>query len=133
MKKIFPFLVLLFFLQSCSVYQAGSPSVEEAVAANNKVRIVTADNQKLKFRRLEMEDDLLTGITKAESNTAKKLAGMPSQSQGRYVQIDLSQIDIEEIKLRNNTLSTILNIGVPVVVAFTGLLVLATSILPPGY
>lgn len=133
MKHIYPFLVILLFMQSCSVYHSGSLSAEEAVAANNKVKVVTAKEQKLKFRRLKMENDRLTGVAKPGSATAKELEEMPSQPQGRYVQIDLSQVEIEEIKLRNNTLSTIINIGVPLVVAFTGLIALVAATLPPGW
>ena len=133
MKKfLFPMLLLLI-LQSCSVYHSGSLSVEEAVAADNKVKVITADEQKLKFRRLKMENEQLTGVTKPVSATAKKLAGMPSQAQGRFLEIDISEVEIEKIKLRNNTLSTIINIGTPLVVAFLGLVALVAVALPIYY
>ncbi|MHA6279388.1 hypothetical protein ACXYMT_04330 [Salinimicrobium sp. CAU 1759] len=133
MKNLYPFLLILLFLQSCSVYHSKSLSAEEAVAANNKVKVVTAQEQKLKFRKLTMENEQLSGLTKPGSATAKKLDGLPSQPQGRFVKIDISEVDIEKIKLRNNTLSTIINIATPLVVVFTGLVVLVATSLPYGY
>lgn len=133
MKNLYPFLLILLFLQSCSVYHSKSLSAEEAVAANNKVKVVTAQEQKLKFRKLTMENEQLSGLTKPGSATSKKLDGLPSQPQGRFVEIDISEVDIEKIKLRNNTLSTIINIATPLVVVFTGLVVLVATSLPYGY
>lgn len=125
MQKFPALLSLLLFFQSCSVYYSGSLTVDEAVAADNKVKVVTEDNQKYKFRELQKNDDQLTGITKPNSATAEKIAGMPAEIEGKFLKVDISELVIEEIKLRNNTLSTILNIGIPVVTAFVGFMTIA--------
>lgn len=119
MKSISRFLILLLLLQSCTVYNAPT-SVEAAVAANNKARVITTDNQKYHFNTLENKNNRLTGITKSGSSTSKKLAGMPAFIDGKYLEIDLSSLDIAEINLRNESKSTILT-----VVAIAGAVFLA--------
>ena len=51
------------------------------------------------------------------SSTAGKVAGMPAEIDEKKLEVDISELAIEKIKLRNNTLSIIMNVGVPVVVA----------------
>lgn len=133
MKNYSFLFMLLIFLQSCSVYHSGSVSAEEAVAANKKVKLITRDQQKYKFKRLVMEDDNLTGITKPGSATAKKLSETPSRQDDEVLKIDLSEVAIEKIKLRNNTLSTIINIAGPLVTAYLALLVVYASEAPIDY
>lgn len=108
MKAISLLLVFLLLLQSCIVYNGPSISVEEAVASEKRAKVITADDQKLKFNRLENKNDRLIGITKLRSSTAKKLAGMPAKIDGKYLEVDLSSLDIEEIKLRDKSGSTVL-------------------------
>lgn len=132
MKNLSLLLVLLLLLQSCSVYHSPT-TVEKAVAADNKVKVISADQQKYKFKRLEEENGRLTGVTKPRSSTAEKLAGMPAETEGRFLKVDLSEVTIEEIRLRNNTLSTIINIAIPVVAVLTGLIALVAATMPLSY
>ena len=121
MKQFSSLLALLLLLQACSVYHSGSVSVKEAVAAEKKVKIITADQQKYRFKRLELEGGHLTGITKPRSATAKKLAGMPAKFDGKYLEVDLSDMDIEEVRLRNkfhSTASTIVVIAVSAMLVY---------------
>lgn len=133
MKKLSSLLLLLLLLQSCSVYHTGSLSVEEAVAANGKVKVITEDQKKYKFRRLEKENGRLLGITKPNSSTAKKLAEMPAETEGRFVKIDLSEVDIEKIKLRNNVLSTIISIAIPLIAGYLAVMMAYVALLMSIY
>lgn len=129
MKAISLLLVFLLILQSCNVYNIPA-SVESAVDADSKAKVFTTDKQKLKFKRLEEENNRLIGVTKNGSSTAKKLAGMPAEIDGKYLKIDLSGIDIEEIKLRNKSTSTILTVVTvagSVLVAYLSLFYIALS------
>ena len=121
MKQFSLLLPLLFLLQSCSVYHSGTASIEEAVAAHNRVKVVAEDGTKYKFRKLETSEGKLLGITRLNSSTAEKIAGMPADIEGKRLKVDLSEMSIEKIKIRNNTLSTMINVGVPVLVAGTAL------------
>ena len=108
MKKFSFLLALLLLLQACSVYNSDSIPIMEAVAAEKKVKVTTTNDQKYKFKRLKKEDGKLIGITKSGSSTATKLAGMPATFDGKYLKFDLSNLKIEEIRLRNESSSTAL-------------------------
>lgn len=41
MRKISPFLAFLLLLQSCNVYHPEKLTVAEAVAANNRIKVIT--------------------------------------------------------------------------------------------
>ena len=116
-KKISILLALLFLFQSCSVYHSGTADIEEAVAAENKVKIIAEDGTKYKFKKLKYEEDRLLGVTRLNSSTAEKVAGMSTEIEGKNLLVDLSEMPIRKIKIRNNTLSTVINIGIPVIIA----------------
>lgn len=105
MKSLSLLLALLLLLQSCNVYHSPT-TLETAVAAKEKVMVVTEDNQKYRFKWLEKNDDRLTGVTKSGSPTAKKLVGTPGSFDGTNVAFDLSGLDIEQVRLRNKSSST---------------------------
>lgn len=109
MKRISIFLAFLLLLQSCNVYNKPA-TVETAVAADEKVKVFTTDEKKYKFRRLENKNDRLIGITKEGSSTAQKLAGMPAQIDGKYVEFDISKVEIDRVLLRNKSSSTVLTV-----------------------
>lgn len=125
MKNISLLLVFLLLLQSCSVYNKPA-SVEEALAADKKAKVITTDNQKYKFTRLEKRNDRLFGTTKLGSATATKLAGMPAMIDGKYLEVDISSVDIEQVRLRNTSASTIATVGA---IAGTLLVTLYTAFL----
>lgn len=123
MKTICFLLVFLILLQSCSVYDTPA-TVKEAVTAEKKVKVFTTDKKEYVFERLE-NNDRLTGIIRRESLTAKKLVGLPTQIEGKYLEMDLSGLDIEEIKLRNKSRSTNLTI----VTVVSSLVIAVTAII----
>ena len=102
----------------------------EAVAAEKKVKVITTNDQKYKFKRLEDENGRLIGITKSGSSTATKLAGMPATIAGKYIRFDLSGVEIEEIRLRNESSSTVVTVvavAASLVVAYCITLFIALS------
>ena len=115
--------ILLLLLQSCNVYNIPA-TAGEAIAEEEKVKVITADNQKYIFRRLENKNSRLVGITKSTSSTARKMAGMPAEFDGEFLHYDLSNLAIEEIRLRNESSSTGLTI-----VTVVGALLLAAFII----
>ncbi len=132
MKKISFLLVLLILFQSCSIYHAPT-SAEKAVAADKKVKIVTTDNKKYKFNRLEQKDDGLFGIVKRNSSTAKKLAQMPGITEGNFRVIDLAQMNIEKIQVRDKTGSVLITVAITVVAVLAALAALAVAALASLY
>lgn len=79
--------------------------MEAAVAAGEKAKVVTTDNQSYIFKQLENKNNQLTGITTLNSVTSKKLSGTPGEIDGKYLEYDLSGLDIREVKLRNESAS----------------------------
>ena len=102
------------------------------MAARNKLKVITADKQKYTFKRLEMEGNHLTGISGRNSAAAKELPATSYENKNKLVQVDLSDVAIEEINLRNNTLSTLLSINViaPIAVASVSLITLFVAVIP---
>lgn len=80
------------------------------MAADKKAKVITTDDQEYKFRRLKNENDRLIGITKLGSSTAQKLAGMPAEIDGKYIEFDISNLEIDRIKLRTESSSTVLTV-----------------------
>lgn len=78
MKILFkPVLLLLCLasLQSCSVYHSRPVSVDDAVDSNKRVKVVTNKNKTLEFREVRWEGEDLVGLTRVNSETARKLNG----------------------------------------------------------
>ncbi len=119
MKHIFLLFIFLFCLQACNVYHAPT-SIENAISAGKKVRVTTADKEHYKFKRLEKDNDRLLGITTHGSSTATKLASLPAQKEKELVKIDLSEVSIKEVRLRNGVLSTGLSILTPIAAIVAG-------------
>lgn len=109
MKNISLLLIFLILLQSCNVYNVPT-SLEAAVAENKRVKIFTREGQEYKFTRLENNNDKLIGITKSGSSTAKRVAGMPVVIDGEFLRVDLSNLDVERLRLRNESGSRTLTI-----------------------
>lgn len=113
MKTLSYLLVILLLLQSCNVYNTPS-TVEAAVVAEKKTRLINTHNKKFDFLRLEIDHDRLIGVTKRKSSTARKLVGMPIVIDGQYLRINLSNFDIESISLRNDSHSSLLTLAIVV-------------------
>lgn len=121
MKNNFPTIVVvscllyLFSLQSCSVYHNDSVSTEEAVASQNRVRVVTLDNVFYEFQELKREDGQLYGYTGKHSDTAKMLADHKQIPVDKRVKIALADEEVQGIYLKNKSMSRLVNFGVPIV------------------
>lgn len=126
LKSISFLFALVMIIQSCTVYKSKPISLDQAVQKESKVRVQTNDNEKLKFKKIIFENSNYYGVKK---------------SKGELVRIPLNQEFIFNIKEKNKTLSTVLSIGIPLVIV-GGLLVIAASSMsmgsftftfPPGY
>ncbi|GAB2768912.1 hypothetical protein GCM10010465_12790 [Actinomadura fibrosa] len=124
----------LFVLQACNVYHKSAVSVEEAVQAQERVKIVTTDNVFYEFKRLQRKDDQLLGVTKPGSDTAGKLKGYEQIFDGKNVMIPLDENRIESVYLRNKSKSNLLSYGIPAVLVGGALVIVAASSVPvSGY
>lgn len=97
-------LSLLFLLQSCHVYHKVPISLDEAVAANKRMKVTTIDDKKYKFRKIEKTDSTYYGIVK---------------TRGQKVKVPLETEKIQSVRPVNKTASTVLSVGavaVPLVI-----------------
>ena len=104
-KSIAKVLAILMLFQSCvTVYKSGSLTLEEANDRYIKTKVVTISGEKLKFKNIEFKEGNYYGVKKEKRQVIK---------------IPLFQEAISEIKIKNRTLSTIVNIPLVFVYAMT--------------
>lgn len=117
LKKISIFFMFLITLQSCVVYHSKIATVDEAIQSDDKVKVLTDSNDIYKLHKLKKEDGQIYGVVKKGSETAKRLSdqGLIKYSDSKYETILLTESTINEIHLKNKTLSTVLSIAVPVI------------------
>ncbi len=128
----FPAILFGFFilLQSCTVYHSTSTDIGHAVQSQNKVKVKTNSKESYKFKKIIEKDNLYYGIAKANSNPVMNYSGkekveLYSKNLNSYP-IELQ--NIKEIYTKNRELSTILSIGIPVVIVTTAIIVIAQSL-----
>ena len=93
------FAILILF-QSCVVYQNTSVSLEKAAKEQLKTKVKTNTNKTYKFQRIGFENGEFYGLQKIK---------------GEIVRVSLQDNEISKILLKDKTMSTILNTGLPVV------------------
>jgi len=105
-KKQINLITLLFaivmFFQSCTVYKSANVTLDQAIQNESKVKVITMNNAKFKFKRIGVEDGNYYGIKK-KNNVV--------------IRIPLDQNFVKIIKEKDKPLSTVLSIGIPLVIA----------------
>ncbi len=129
LKRISVFLIFLITLQSCSVYHSKSASVDEALRSNNKVKVITESNDVYKLHRLQKENGEIYGLVRKGSVTGERLSdqGLIKYSDSKYETVLIPESTIEEIHLKNKTLSTVLTVAIPVVGVGVLLVIMAST------
>ena len=95
-------LTCLIFFQSCRVYHKKNVSLDEAVAERSRVKIMTNNGKKLKFKRIDLDSSQYYGVKKVKGISVRTL-------------IDPSSI--KSLRLHNKTMSIIYGIAIGIVVS----------------
>ena len=111
-KSVALILSMLILFQGCTVYKSASVTLEHAVQNDSKVKVITKNNEKLKFMRIGIENGNYYGVKK---------------SNGVILKTPLDQDSINIINEKDKTLSTILSIAIPVVIIGGALAILAVN------
>lgn len=85
------FLFPLFILMGCSAYEKVPISLDEAVKVNTKVKVLTADHKKYKFRKIQKTDSTYYGLAEVRDQIIRvpiqkdkiqniRQAGLPASS-----------------------------------------------------
>ncbi|ESU21111.1 hypothetical protein FEDK69T_26670 [Flavobacterium enshiense DK69] len=107
-------LAFIFLFQSCHVYHKVPISLDEAVAANKIMKVVTIDSKKYKFQKIQKSDSTYYGLLK---------------TRGQDVKVPLVTAKIQSIHPVNKAASTALSVGAVIIpVGFVILLIGATSV-----
>ena len=100
-KSVALILSILILLQGCTVYKSVPVSLEHAAQNETKVKVTTKNNEKFKFKRIGVEDGNYYGVKKVKGNIVK-------------VPLDANYVN--NVKLKDKTLSTILTIALPIAI-----------------
>lgn len=100
-QKINLILIFVILFESCTVYKSTPVSLEEAYKFEGKVRVYTIENIELWFKKIEVDNNEYFGVTRKK---------------GKIVRIPLDSLKIKSISVKNKTLSTVLNVGIPIVI-----------------
>jgi hypothetical protein len=100
-KSVALILSMLILLQGCTAYKSVSISLEQAVKNESKVRVKTKSNEKFRFNRIGMDNGNYYGVKK---------------SNGVIFKTPLDQTIVNSINEKDKTFSTILSIGIPLII-----------------
>jgi len=89
-------LTMSLLFGSCHVYQKIPVTLEEASASNQRVKIITADNKKLFFKRIEKTDSTYYGLQESELDIIKK---------------QIKKEEIQQVQIINKSKSRLLTIA----------------------
>ncbi|MFP4845219.1 hypothetical protein [Winogradskyella sp. PE311] len=103
------FLICLVLFQSCRVYHRENVSLDKAVTEQKRVKIKTIDGQKMKFKKIVLDNRQYFGIEKIK---------------GDDVRILIDPNTIQSVRLHNKTMSIIYGIGVGIVAGIVSVTIL---------
>lgn len=96
------FLVIMMVFQSCTVYKSTPVTLGEAVKADTKVKIEKRNGEKLKYYRI------------VQGNDGKYYGDeIKNKMHNNFL---INEDEIEKIQIKDKTTSTILTIGIPVLI-----------------
>ena len=101
LKVVALFFSALILLQGCTVYKSANVTLEEAVMAETKVKVIKKNGEEVKFKRIIFEDGHYKSIKDLGGGTVK-------------TQIEVDKI--EKVQLKDKVLSTIMSFGIPLII-----------------
>ena len=108
LKYLCVFFSALIFLQSCVVYHSKTITAQEAVQLQTRVKVISVDGTKEKFKMITLDNGTYYGVKKV---TADSEDGVSQEN--IKVPLDPDKLDFHP---KNKTASTIITIAIPVVV-----------------
>jgi hypothetical protein len=128
-------LSLIILLQSCTVYNSATTSVDEAIMSNDKVKVDAPEANSYKFLKIIRMDNEIYGVAKKKSYTSKKLQAqiVDTSYEGKYNLIKLTRDDLESVHLKNKGASLALTIGIPVILVGALVIAVATADIGPSF
>jgi hypothetical protein len=112
LKVVALFFSVLILFQGCTVYKNQNISLDQAAATNDKVKIVTKNNQTIKYLNITKINQEYFGFKKVNGDLSK---------------IPIQKEDIEMVRIKDKPMSAVVGIltflGGLIVVATVGVLI----------
>ena len=119
LKTVAFFISSMILLHGCTVYKSTNVTLNEAYKSQTKVKVLTSDNETFIFKRIDFVDGKYYGVSKK----VDQLEAAP-----------LDNNNVNSIRILNKTASTVLNVGVPLIIAGGIIWIAAESIaIDPGF
>lgn len=120
LKVVALFFSVLILVQGCTVYKSANVSLDDAYKSQTKVKVKTNDNRTLKFKIITFEDESYYGINESYKDDPFE------QYNKELIKTHIDVENIENIRIKNKTMSTILPFAIPVVLL--GVLIIAYTL-----
>ena len=120
LKVVALFFSVLILVQGCTVYKSANVSLDDAYKSQTKVKVKTNDNRTLKFKIITFEDESYYGINESYKDDPFE------QYNKELIKTHIDVENIENIRIKNKTMSTILPFAIPVVLL--GALIIAYTL-----
>ena len=132
LKSISFLLTFLILMQGCVIYKKKPSTIDEAVYANTNVRIQTKDNKIIKFKRIEFKNGEYLGIKEyLKPYNEISTSGLVIRKKRMEMTKTLLKLnDVQEIKIKDKTWSTILPIAIPIIVVSIPIIFIALLMSP---
>ena len=120
LKVVALFFSVLILVQGCTVYKSANVSLDDAYKSQTKVKVKTNYNRTLKFKIITFEDESYYGINESYKDDPFE------QYNKELIKTHIDVENIENIRIKNKTMSTILPFAIPVVLL--GVLIIAYTL-----
>jgi hypothetical protein len=114
LKVVALFFSVLILFQGCTVYQSVNVTLDEAVRADNKVRIEKRNGEEVKYYRVVKFND---------GNYYGKI-----KVNGMFDNLLIDENNIVKVQIKDQKTSTILTVAIPVVIIGVIIVVIAKSL-----
>lgn len=113
-------IIILFLFHNCTVYRGSSVTIDSAIDQNTKVVVHTEKGEKLKFKKLLKSDqDLIGVVSKQKTIDYLQEKGFDYEQYGKFRHYLIDSLEIDKIYPKNKTVSTLVNVGVSLLVVST--------------
>jgi hypothetical protein len=96
LKAVALFFSILIFFQGCTVYKSTSATLDEAYKSQTKVKVLSNDNQTIKYDKIGLDNRTYYGVKKFK---------------GTILKTQIDENELKSIRLKNEPLSILFTVG----------------------
>jgi hypothetical protein len=96
LKVVVLFFSILILFQGCTVYKSTSATLDEAYKSQTKVKVLSNDNQTIKYDKIGLDNRTYYGVKKFK---------------GTILKTQIDENELKSIRLKNEPLSILFTVG----------------------